>query len=152
MSLCNPRAQCRVLLCCVSTKTAEGLLQEPVLPGCRWLCWAVAVAVSVSASLPAQRCESSWPFRKPGAVSWHPEHSRAVFLAPCWCRKSGRNSSRGGSWLCRGPEDLDSFLAAVNPAERRGSFMKVEGSDTDTEMPDIKPVLVHGIFRGISGA
>lgn len=64
----------------------------------------------------------------------------------------GAVGTRGGSWLCGGPEDLDSLLAAVNPAERRGIFMKVEGSDTDTEMPDIKPVLVHGIFRGIGGA
>ena len=52
--------------------------------------------------------------------------------------------------MCGGPGDLDSLLAALNPAERRGSFMKADGSHVDMEMPDIK-TFVHGISRGIGG-
>lgn len=54
---------------------------------------------------------------------------------------------QGGSCLCGGQGDLDSFLAALNPAERRGGFMKAEGSHADMEMPGIKPAFMHAYLE-----
>ena len=88
-------------------------------------------------------------FREPGAVSWHPERSRAALLCAGAERAVG---PRGWSRLCGGPGDLDSVLAALNPAERRGGFMKAEGGHAHVEMPDIKPAFMHGVSRGIGGA
>lgn len=97
------------------------------------------------------RCECSWPFPAPGAVSWHPEHSRAMGLAPCWCRGSSRSTGR--ELLVQRPRRWGFSAGCTEPGRGKGWFY--EGRRQlhrhGIHIPDLKPAFVHAISIGISG-